>query len=61
MVGAFLFYLFFSRTLTIQSRVGDGKAIFLILLYTFHLLHRHLDISQSIIAEILALEWQRSS
>ena len=40
------------QTLTIHSIIGKGEAVSLTPLYHFHPLHRHLDISWAIIADI---------
>ena len=51
--GEHFFYLgFVSRTFTIHTQQqGKGEGIYLISLYYFHPLHRHLDISRAITAE----------
>ena len=48
----YFFYLgFLSRIFPIYRTTGEGRAISLTCLYDFHLLHRHLDISQVVIVE----------
>ena len=51
-IASFFFCLgFFSRTLTIHRKAGEGEAFCLTPLYHFHLLQRHLDISWAITAD----------
>ena len=48
----FFFYLgFLSRTFTIHGTAGKGEGIYLLPVYHFHPLHRHLDITRAITAE----------